>query len=154
MSDNDWKTIRVPKDVYEDAKSRKKEHGVTWGEYVNPHAWHSVFDEPKGLPSERAASNIDAMTNASQEDIDEAVRQIKNRLDDLEGQALERQQSIDVEDARILSQHVEKGFAPYFADIDGVDDPSDLGNMANTVEAIEERLGSLEKTLEDMGMRP
>lgn len=54
MSD-EWKTIRVPKDVYDDAKVRKEEHGVTWGEYVNPHAWHSVFDEPTELPEDREA---------------------------------------------------------------------------------------------------
>jgi len=42
----EWKTIRVPESVYEDAKERKEEYGVTWGQYVNPHAWHSVFDAP------------------------------------------------------------------------------------------------------------
>jgi len=51
----DWKTIRIPKGVYEDAKERKEQHGVTWGEYVNPHAWHSVFDEPY-LPEDEPAA--------------------------------------------------------------------------------------------------
>jgi leucyl aminopeptidase (aminopeptidase T) len=31
---------------------------------------------------------------------------------------LEREQTIDVEDARILSQHVEKAIAPYFEELD------------------------------------
>jgi spore coat polysaccharide biosynthesis protein SpsF (cytidylyltransferase family) len=52
---DEWKTIRVPKNVYDDAKMRKEEHDVTWGEYVNPHAWHSVFDEPTELPEDRKA---------------------------------------------------------------------------------------------------
>jgi len=56
---DDWKTIRVPKDVYDDAKLRKEEHGVTWGEYVNPHAWHSVFDEPKDVPEDTTVEAVD-----------------------------------------------------------------------------------------------
>jgi hypothetical protein len=57
----DWKTIRVPADVYEDAKARKEDHGVTWGQYLNPHAWHSVFDEPTDEPlSDRLKVECDA----------------------------------------------------------------------------------------------
>lgn len=43
---DDWKTIRVPPDVYDDAKQRKEAWDVTWAEYLNPHAWHTVFEDP------------------------------------------------------------------------------------------------------------
>jgi len=99
---DDWKTIRVPKGVYDDAKARKEEHGVTWGEYVNPHAWHSVFDEPKDvgdtaleagsdLDTEALAAEIRAELNTDAPAFDEiqrAVRTIEERTGRIE-QALE-----------------------------------------------------------------
>jgi len=79
----DWKTIRVPADVYEDAKARKEEHGVTWGQYVDPHAWHSVFDEPSEAPTGETIDITDQL-DATQKDVNEAVDELKGRLDDLE----------------------------------------------------------------------
>jgi len=35
---------------------------------------------------------------------------------------MQREQTIDVEDARILSQHLEKAIAPYFEELDTTDD--------------------------------
>lgn len=35
-------------------------------------------------------------------------------------------QAIDIEDARLLSQHLERAVAPYFADLVGVDDASEI----------------------------
>ena len=35
-------------------------------------------------------------------------------------------QTIDVEDARLLSEHLERAVAPYFADLAGVDDASEI----------------------------
>lgn len=72
MSDEtEWKTIRVPKDVYQDAKARKEEHNVTWGEYVNPHAWHSVFQEPQETPDNPELVKSDAP------DTDEIMRKLE-----------------------------------------------------------------------------
>lgn len=80
---DDWKTIRVPKDVYDDAKQRKEEHGVTWGEYVNPHAWHSVFDEPdRDMTPDNP--DIASVLDASEGDIEAAKDEILGRIDDLE----------------------------------------------------------------------
>ncbi len=99
--DTEWKTIRVPKDVYQDAKERKKEHGVTWGEYVNPHAWHSVFDAPTDAPSgmivEDDVVDREELAEDRQEQLEEVVysacgdtateesiRELRKRIDDLE----------------------------------------------------------------------
>lgn len=83
----DYKTIRVPQDVYEQAKERKEAHGVTWGEYLNPHAWHSVFDNPDtdldaggDIDTDAIAENVAEELEASKADIDRVL----NRLDDLE----------------------------------------------------------------------
>ena len=83
---DDWKTIRVPKGVYEDAKERKEEHNVTWGEYVNPHAWHSVFDEPaedvRGeiqTTSEAQPTGVDAELQADIETIVKTMKTIEER---------------------------------------------------------------------------
>jgi len=90
----EWQTIRVPKRVYEDAKERKEHHGVTWGEYVNPHSWHSVFDEPADAPDgeavtvdkdlsdvlERLDRNLDAIKEAtnSAQSAERSVEQLEN----------------------------------------------------------------------------
>ena len=58
-----------------------------------------------------------------------------------EGADAEREQTIDVEDARLLAEHVERTLAPYLDDIQG---------SASTAE---ERTGSIENTLENMGGR-
>lgn len=74
----DWKTIRVPQDVYENAKQRKEEHGVTWGEYVNPHAWHSVFDEPTDEPiGTRLTIEPDDMRQIVKEEMADAMSEVE-----------------------------------------------------------------------------
>lgn len=65
------KTIRVPKDTFEDAKARKEEHGVTWEQYVDPHSWHSVFDEPKSAGDALVKSD-------ATEEIEELLAEQKN----------------------------------------------------------------------------
>jgi hypothetical protein len=90
---DEWKTIRVPKSVYDDAKERKEDHGVTWGEYVNPHAWHSVFDEPtdsdnlgEELTVDVALTDIDEVTEEINrlKAILESYENLEGRIDDLE----------------------------------------------------------------------
>lgn len=103
--DTEWKTIRVPKDVYEDAKSRKQEHDVTWGEYVNPHAWHTVFDEPQEAPTTDVS--VDAMIEADKQD----VQEIKEQLDRIEtAQGGTVSESLDIADGAFseLRQEVRK----------------------------------------------
>ena len=39
---------------------------------------------------------------------------------------VERGQTIDIEDSRLLAEHVERALAPYFADLVGVDDASKI----------------------------
>lgn len=34
MSGDNWKTLRVPPEAYDEAKEQKEEHGRTWGEQV------------------------------------------------------------------------------------------------------------------------
>lgn len=34
MTETEWKTLRVPKDAYEEAKAQKEEHNRTWGEQI------------------------------------------------------------------------------------------------------------------------
>jgi len=34
MTDDNWKTIRVPKDAWKEAKAQKDEHDRTWGEQL------------------------------------------------------------------------------------------------------------------------
>lgn len=83
----EYKTIRVPKDVYEDAKQRKDEWDVTWGEYVSPHAWHSVFDAPNDA-KEDSELTIDVMVDASEakdelEELQAMAQQTKDEIDSL-----------------------------------------------------------------------
>lgn len=67
-----------------------------------------------------------------------------------------RKQTIDVEDARLLAQHVERSLAPYFADLVGVDDASDVrGELPERFDRIEsaaltaeERTNAIQNTLE------
>ena len=33
-SETEWKTLRVPKSAWEEAKRQKEEHGRTWGEQI------------------------------------------------------------------------------------------------------------------------
>jgi len=37
--------VSVPTEDYEDAKRIKEELGISWGDYISPHRWHSIFDE-------------------------------------------------------------------------------------------------------------
>jgi hypothetical protein len=61
MTDDDWKTLRVPADAWEQAQEQRQEAGRTWGEQVvRPEG-----DENGGVAEE--------------------VRELRNRLDDLEG---------------------------------------------------------------------
>jgi len=73
MSD-ELKTIRVPVDAYEDAKERKEEMGVTWGEYLtSPRQAENTGVED--------AREVDV---PSDEDIEEAVeRAIDAKLPDI-----------------------------------------------------------------------
>jgi len=34
MTDDNWKTLRVPVDAWEEAKAQKEEHDRTWGEQI------------------------------------------------------------------------------------------------------------------------
>jgi len=61
-----------------------------------------------------------------------------------------REQTIDVEDARILAQHVERALSPYFADLAGVNDASDIRQLAEAIKTIEEQTGNLERQLEGL----
>jgi len=38
----DYKTMRVPEDAWEQAQAYRKEHGLTWGEYIRPPCDNSV----------------------------------------------------------------------------------------------------------------
>jgi len=84
---DEWKTIRVPKDVYDEAKARKEEYDVTWGQYVNPHVWHSVFDEPTETPGEEIAVKDDLMDRLDR--IEDAAREATNAAQNAERAAEE-----------------------------------------------------------------
>jgi hypothetical protein len=102
MSDEtEWKTIRVPKDVYQDAKARKEEHSVTWGEYVNPHAWHSVFDAPSDAPTGEVESTTDV-------DSDEIARKVAERLEGSKPLAeMEFEDWFEPDYAKTIATHIE-----------------------------------------------
>ncbi|MFB9324312.1 hypothetical protein, partial [Cryptosporangium minutisporangium] len=78
MASDEWKTIRVPEDDYEDAKDRKEEHGVTWGDYINPHRWNSVFDETEPVPDGEPTATVEVDGDSIRETISE---EIEKRLD-------------------------------------------------------------------------
>lgn len=103
---DEWKTIRVPKSVYDDAKMRKQEHGVTWGEYVNPHAWHSVFDEPKEVGEK--------LTTTVEVDTDEIVDKILSQLSENVSIQVDmaEYQGMDEQDVKnLIESHLEQEFA-------------------------------------------
>lgn len=113
MASDEWKTIRVPKEDYEDAKVRKEEHEVTWGDYINPHRWNSVFDEPKSVPDgepyAEVAVDLDADTVRSvvSDEIQKHLSEITVNMDmgdlDLDGSELSPE---DVE--AIVTREIEK----------------------------------------------
>jgi len=64
MSDDDWKTLRVPPGAYEEAKEQKEANGRTWGQQL--------------------VCNNDATTQS--QDVVEMLRKLEGRIDDLESQ--------------------------------------------------------------------
>jgi hypothetical protein len=76
MTDNDWKTLRVPSEAYETAKAQKAEHGHTWGEQL-------VCDAPETVEVVRV-DDLERDTDDGGIDIDYA--ELATRVaDELEG---------------------------------------------------------------------
>lgn len=78
MSGDNWKTLRVPPEAYDQAKAQKEEHGRTWGEQiVRDNGENGEFD-----------TIVDAIKNelsmANDPDVQIDVQRLYNRLDDLE----------------------------------------------------------------------
>jgi tetrahydromethanopterin S-methyltransferase subunit G len=121
MADN-WKTIRVPEDVYENAKQRKEEHDVTWGEYVNPNAWHSVFDAPDETP-DMSMGDVESVLDASKADMSD----LADQLDEIQ---------------RVVEQN--NGALG-----DTVNDALEIGEHHDR--RIQERLDEIEELLESLG---
>jgi len=74
----EWKTIRVPEQVYEDAKERKEQHGVTWGQYLNPHAWKTVFDAPTDAPDGNAIAKDEVVADKLEELLEANISDTKD----------------------------------------------------------------------------
>lgn len=90
MSGDNWKTLRVPPEAYEDAKAQKEAADRTWGEQiVRPDDEADATDE--GITVEQIREELD--TDAPNfDDVREAVATIEERtgrieatLEDLEG---------------------------------------------------------------------
>jgi len=89
VAQNNWKTLRVPPEAYEKAKAQKEEHNRTWGEQL--------------------VCNNTTTTEAV--DVDNIVATL---VDEIRAETI-----INVEDARLIGQNVDKTVAPYAEDIEG-----------------------------------
>jgi len=93
MTNDDWKTLRVPAEAYDAAKAQKDENNRTWGEQLT-------------------CGNT---TTTEVVDCDEFVESL---LSEIHSKTL-----INVEDARLIGQNLDRTVAPYAEDIENrIDD--------------------------------
>ena len=65
---DDWKTLRVPVEAWEEAKEQKEEHGRTWGEQI-VRSGGEIRDVPVASGNERDTDLL--------EDVHEDVRKLQ-----------------------------------------------------------------------------
>jgi len=68
MTQDDWKTLRVPPEAYEKAKAQKEENDRTWGEQL-------VCDNPTTMEVVDL-SDIDTTVSQSDVDVDAIMQQL------------------------------------------------------------------------------
>ena len=91
---DDWKTLRVPADKYKEAKAQKEEHNRTWGQQIvrdsdkdtttDGEVVEDILHKLDQIQSAQSNTVNDALEIAEQPALDDAVTEIKGRIDDLE----------------------------------------------------------------------
>jgi len=61
MTNNNWKTLRVPPEAYEEAKAQKEEAGRTWGEQVVAPV------EPDDVDTDELVERLERIESAARE---------------------------------------------------------------------------------------
>jgi hypothetical protein len=88
MSDN-WKTLRVPKDAYEEAKERKKEQDQTWGEYLTD-------SNRTGPDADDVATQITAELDVDATDAKAEINDVKELIEETKEEVQSLESSISV----------------------------------------------------------
>jgi len=100
MTQDNWKTLRVPAEAYKQAKQQKEEHNRTWGEQLvcdNPTTTEVVETSEIVEELSNHGDNVDTITDeietlkneismAADPTVDVDVDRIIKRIDDLESQ--------------------------------------------------------------------
>jgi hypothetical protein len=73
MTEDNWKTLRVPPEAYDRAKEQKEKHGRTWGEQL-------VCDNPTTTEVVDAAEIVERLSQTSDVDTAEIADAVADRL--------------------------------------------------------------------------
>lgn len=79
MTNDDWKTLRVPVADYNDAKAQKEEHGRTWGEQIVRPDGDGGEDYPDA--DEIAAAVTASLDLDTDHDFDTLAHEVAARID-------------------------------------------------------------------------
>jgi len=80
MSQDDYKTMRVPTDAWEAAQSYRQEHGLTWGEYLRLPVDDDMGTEQPDIDADMLSDILSAATTA-----EERTGRIEQQLEQIEG---------------------------------------------------------------------
>jgi len=91
MTRDNWKTLRVPPEKYEEAKAQKDEHGRTWGEQLvcdNPTTTEVVALDEIDAQLSHDSNNVDAIAERVVEElshdginVDALADEVSNNID-------------------------------------------------------------------------
>ena len=75
MTQDNWKTLRVPPEAYETAKQRKESQNQTWGEYL--------MDTNRSAPdADDVAHEITAQLNLDASDAKDEIQEVQELVND------------------------------------------------------------------------
>ena len=77
MSGDNWKTLRVPPEAYDEAKAQKEEHNRTWGEQL-------VCDNPtttEVIDVDALIDDLGAQAGGPQVDDSKLAREVSRQID-------------------------------------------------------------------------
>lgn len=77
MPKDGYTSVTIPDDDFEDAKAIKDELGISWGDYISPHRWHSVFDEANRHDDAKIPEGVLEVVESTPEELDEIKRMVR-----------------------------------------------------------------------------
>lgn len=83
MTNNEYGTIRIPRDAYEEHNQERKANGQTWEEYINTQAPENTTDIDAGEIADELRNEL-SMANEPGVDVD--IERLMGRIDELEAQ--------------------------------------------------------------------